>query len=191
MVSRTSRDDDDRARLQRIAQGDESALSEMYDQYGQFLYSFVVRILHSVEEAEDVVQDVFLQVWKKAATYEQGKGTVYTWLVTMTRNRAIDRLRSKDFRAHYQQVDVNTVALAAESRVSNPHARSVFSDVQRVVSGTLSRLSLDQQQVLALAYYEGFSQSEIAKKLNIPLGTVKSRMRKALYSMRSMLQEKM
>ncbi len=163
----------------------------MYDQYGQFLYSFVMRILRSVDEAEDVVQEVFLQMWSKAKTYEQGKGTVYTWLVTMTRNRAIDRLRSKDFKMRFHEVDVNAIRLAAESRSSNPHSRTVLSEEQQIISGTLSQLSLDHQLVLSLAYYEGFSQSEISRKLNVPLGTVKSRMRKALQSMRTMLQEKM
>jgi len=191
MVSRGSRDDDDRARLSRIAKGDESALSEMYDRYGQFLYSFVIRILRTVDEAEDVVQEVFLQMWSKATTYEESKGTVYTWLVTMTRNKAIDRLRSKDFKARLHEVDVTALTLSAESRSSNPHSRTVLSEEQQIVAGSLSKLSLDHQLILSLAYYEGFSQSEIAKKLDLPLGTVKSRMRKALQSMRSLLQGNM
>jgi RNA polymerase sigma-70 factor, ECF subfamily len=132
---------------------------------------------------------VFLQAWNKASSYERSKGTVYTWLVTMTRNRAIDLVRSRGFKQHRQNVDLENLNLAADARSSNPHAAAVAGEDQRVVSNALRKLSTDQQQVVALAYYEGYSQSEIADKLNIPLGTVKSRMRKALMEMRSTLQE--
>ncbi|MBI1808196.1 MAG: sigma-70 family RNA polymerase sigma factor [Ignavibacteria bacterium] len=177
--------------IQKIKQNQESALSELYDRYGQLLYSFVMRMLRSVEDAEDIVQDVFLQVWNKADSYEQTKGTVYTWLVTMTRNRAIDRLRSKGYKKHSREIDINSLIMVADEVPSNPHTKTVANESQQMVAGALKQLSVDQQQVLALAYYEGYSQSEIAAKLNVPLGTVKSRMRKGLMTMRSWLQEKM
>ncbi|MBI3765372.1 MAG: sigma-70 family RNA polymerase sigma factor [Ignavibacteriales bacterium] len=185
------RDAEDIAMIQKIKQNQESALSELYDRYGQLLYSFVMRMLRSVEDAEDIVQDVFLQVWNKADSYEQTKGTVYTWLVTMTRNRAIDRLRSKGYKKHSREIDINSLIMVADEVPSNPHTKTVANESQQMVAGALKQLSVDQQQVLALAYYEGYSQSEIAAKLNVPLGTVKSRMRKGLMTMRSWLQEKM
>src|SRR5437016_1852780 len=97
VLNRSQRDGEDAALLKRIAQGEEAALSELYNRYAQLLYSFGMRVLRTSGETEDLVQDVFLQAWNKAHTYETVKGSVYTWLVTMTRNRAIDRLRSKGF----------------------------------------------------------------------------------------------
>lgn len=189
-ISSPRAEGDDASILRRIAQGEEPALAELYDRYAQLLYSLGMRILRSVQDAEDIVQEVFMQVWNKAALYEARKGTVHTWLVTMMRNRAIDRLRSKVSRHSGQQVDVTSLTLFADAASSNPHSHTVKNEDQKLVLGTLKQLSIDQQQVLALAYYEGFSQSEIAARLNIPLGTVKSRMRKGLQSMHSILKGK-
>ena len=191
LKNRMQRDEDDKVLLQRIAWTDESALSQLYDRYGQILYSVGMRILRSVTDAEDVVQDVFLQAWNKADSYQRDKGTVYTWLVTMMRNRAIDRLRSKGFKQHIKSVDVENIMLFSETKSSNPHASVVMTEHQQLVISALKQLPKDHQQIFALSYYEGFSQSEIAEKLSIPLGTVKSRMRKGLQMMRSMLEEKM
>ena len=176
--------------LRRIAQGEEPALAELYDRYGQFLYSLGMRILRSVQDAEDIVQDVFMQVWNKAGTYQAEKGTVYTWLVTMMRNRAIDRLRSKGSRYAGQQIDMAGLSLFADPASSSPHSHTVRNEHQRLVIGTLKQLSIDQQQILALAYYEGFRQTAISRMLNIPPGTVKSRMRKGLELMHSILMGK-
>ena len=191
ILNYAKRDEEDVLKLQRVVQGEESALAELYDQYGQLLYSLGMRILRSVGEAEDTVQDVFIQVWKKASTYEKSKGTVYTWIVTMMRNRCIDRLRSKGFRYSSQQLDLSTLVLAADSPSSNPYSKTVSNEHQQLILGTLKALTIDQQHVLALSYYEGYSQSEIADKLKIPLGTVKSRMMNGLLTMRSMLKEKL
>lgn len=176
--------------LRRISKGEEPALAELYDRYAQLLYTFGMRILRSVQDSEDIVQEVFMQVWNKAGSYKEEKGSVHTWLITMMRNRSIDRLRSKGFRAAGQQIDLASVSLFADSASSNPHAHTIRNEHQKLVLGSLKQLSIEQQQVLALAYYEGFSQSEIAAKLNIPLGTVKSRMRKGLQSMQSILKGK-
>ena len=191
VVSRAQRDEDDVMLIGRIGAGDESALSELYNRYSQLLYAMQMRILHSVEDAEDMLQEVFLQVWNKASSYQRDKGTVYTWLVTLTRNRTIDRLRSKGFRKQQQEIDMEQLSLMDETRSGNPHNMTVLSEQQRTVVNVLQQLNNEQQQVLALAYYEGYSQSEIAEKLNVPLGTVKSRMRQGLLKMRSVLKEKM
>jgi RNA polymerase sigma-70 factor (ECF subfamily) len=189
IIGRSQRDEDDVLILKRIVNGEESAMAELYDRYCQLLYTFSVRILRSEEETQDLLQEVFLQAWNKASSYEKGKGTVYTWLVTMTRNRAIDLVRSKGFKQQSQNVDIENINLVADMRSSNPLAITVAGEDQRVVMNALKKLTADQQQIIALAYYEGYSQSEIAGKLNIPLGTVKSRMRKGLMEMRSVLQE--
>jgi len=190
LLKSPERDAEDRDMLHRIQNGDETGLADLYDRYGQLLNGFVTRILRSVVEAEELVQEIFLQVWKKGDAYQENKGTVYTWLMTLTRNRAIDRLRSKDFKNHVDQIDVSTLMLAAEPQSSNPQTRTIMGEDRQLVNGVLQQLSVDQQQVIALAYYEGFSQSEIAEKLNIPLGTVKSRIRNGLITMRSKLQKK-
>lgn len=189
IIGRPQRDEDDVTLIQRIVNGEESAMAALYDRYSQLLYTFGVRILRSEQETQDLLQEVFLQAWNKAASYAKDKGTVYTWLVTMTRNRAIDVVRSKGFKQHGQRVDIDEVNLVADMRSSNPHATAVIGEDQRIVTNALKGLTSDQQQVIALAYYEGYSQSEIANKLNIPLGTVKSRMRKGLMEMRSALQK--
>ncbi len=181
------RDEEDRKLLQRIVQSDESAMSELYNRYGRLLYTFGLRIVRSEEEASDLVQEVFLQAWNKAPSYEKGKGTVYTWLVTMTRNRAIDLLRSKRYKQQSQTIDISQLSLVVDVHSSNPHSETVQGENRQLVTTALGKLTPDQQRVIALAYYEGYSQSEIASTLNIPLGTVKSRMRKGLMEMRSML----
>ena len=189
IAGRSQRDDEDVKILQRIVHGEEPALSELYDRYSQLLYAFGIRILRSEEDTEDLLQEVFLQVWNKADSYQKTKGSVYTWLVTMTRNRAIDLVRSKGHKQQRQNLDVSGLLLIADPRASNPHAVAVLEENQQSVNSALKHLTVDQQQVIALAYYEGYSQSEIAAVLNIPLGTVKSRMRKGLIEMRSKLQE--
>jgi RNA polymerase sigma-70 factor (ECF subfamily) len=191
LFGRSERDEEDAQLLERIVRGEESALSTLYDRYHRLLYTFGMRMLRSVEESEDLLQEVFLQLWNTARSYDRGKGSVYTWLVTMTRNRAIDRLRSKGYKRQVQHIDIDEITLATDSHSSNPYANAELHEHQRLIVTVLQKLTLDQQQVIALSYYEGYSQSEIAAKLDIPLGTVKSRMRKGLMEMRSMLQGKL
>ncbi len=190
LVNFSKRDGEDAALFQRIASGEEMALSELYDRYAGLLYGFAVKMLKSVEDSQDIIQEVFLQVWNKAASYQSSKGSVYTWLVTMTRNRVIDRIRSKGFKRLSMNFDISSLSLAADPRSSDPHTKTVAAEYRQLVAGALGRLQESEQQVLALAYYEGYSQSEIAEKLSIPLGTVKSRMRKGMISMRSWLEGK-
>ncbi|HTK82224.1 MAG TPA: sigma-70 family RNA polymerase sigma factor [Bacteroidota bacterium] len=187
VLARSPRDEEDAALLRRIVKGEESAIAELFDRYHRLLYTFGFRILKSEEDARDLLQEVFLQAWNKASAYEIEKGTVYTWLVTMTRNRAIDTIRSKGYKERSQAVDILDVNLIADRTSSNPYAAAVFVEDQQNVVRALKNLTTDQQQVIALAYYEGFSQSEIAGKLNIPLGTVKTRMRKGLMELRTAL----
>ena len=191
MLNQAQRDEEDVALLRRIVQGEESAFAELYDRYAQLLYSLSMRILRSVDEVEDTVQEIFIRIWKEAGTYDASKGTVYTWLVTMMHHRSIERLRSKEFRNSIQQLDVSTLKLSSDSPSSNPHPQTIKGEHRQIIIRTLKQLNIDQQQVLALAYYEGYTQSEIAEKLEVPPGTVKSRMRKGMLTMRSRLQEEM
>lgn len=188
MIRIPPRDAEDAALLKRIAGGEEAALGDLYDRYGRILYAFTMKMLRSVEDSQDIIQDVFLRVWNRAETYDAAKGSVYAWLVGMTRNRTIDKVRSKGYKKQGQTVDI--ASLVAESDEPNPHVKTVAEEYRQLVAGALRSLEADQQKVISLAYFDGYSQSEIAETLRIPLGTVKSRMRKALLVMRSRLDGK-
>lgn len=172
--------------LQAIAGQDESALAQLYDRYRVILFGLLLRILNNREEAEDVLQEVFLQVWRRAADFDENRGRPFTWLVTLARSRAIDRLRNLAAR--------NRVAIAGAreptEEVSDAVADAVSSEQRSLVTKALAQLSEEQQQPLLLAYYDGLTQSEIAKRLNTPLGTVKTRMRSGLKKLRELLGAK-
>jgi RNA polymerase sigma-70 factor (ECF subfamily) len=180
--SKPRAEEDDGSVVARIANGEDTALSTLYDRYAVLMYTLGMRILRSVQDSEDIVQEVFTQVWTRAGSYQPERGSVYTWLVTMMRKRTIDRLRTRGFKAAAQQIDVMNPALFGGAGTAGQESW---------VTGTLKKLDLEHQQVLALAYYEGFNQTEIAGRLNIPVASVKTRMRTALQRMRSLLQEKM
>jgi RNA polymerase sigma-70 factor (ECF subfamily) len=175
--------EDDVALLKAIAARNEAALAQLYDRYRAILFGLLMRILNNREEAEDVLQEVFLQVWRKATDFDENRGRPFTWLVTLARSRGIDRLRT----------------LAARERVAETSAREVSEDIsdaatdafkseQRgLVTKALSQLPDEQKRPLMLAYFDGLTQSEIAARLGAPLGTVKTRMRTGLISLRELL----
>ncbi len=179
--------DADVALLNAIARGDEEALASLYDRYRLILFGLIQRILHSRPEAEDVLQEVFLQVWQKAADFDQARGRPFTWLVTLARSRAIDRLRSLGAR------DRLATASAREEteEVADAVTDAILSERGKVVRDALRELPEEQQQVLLLAYFDGFTQSEIAERLGSPLGTVKTRMRSGMIKLRELLGDNM
>ncbi len=171
--------------LRAIAQGDEAALAQIYDRYAPTLFGMMLRILHSRAEAEDVLQEVFLQVWQHASQFDEERGRPFTWLATIAHSRAIDRLRSLDSRQR------------AATRAAFEHAEEqgdAVDDVFRmerteVVRRALNEIPEGQKQVLLLAYFEGLTQSEIAERTKEPLGTVKTRMRSGLIKLRELMRE--
>lgn len=168
--------------LHAVASGDEEALASLYDHYRSILFSVIVRIIISREEAEDVLQEVFLQVWNKARDFDESRGKPFTWLVTLARSRAIDRLRSLGARARAaQEAQRETVEAVSDAEIDTIH-----SEKRKRVERALAELPEEQRRVLLMAYFEGCSQSEIAERLNTPLGTVKTRMRSGMIRLREL-----
>jgi len=169
--------------LKAIAARDEAALAQLYDLYRTILFGLLMRILNNREEAEDVLQEVFLQVWRKAADFDETRGRPFTWLVTLARSRGIDRLRTLAARER--------VAVAGAREVSeeiSDAATDAFKSEQRgLVSDALAKLPDEQKRPIMLAYFDGLSQTEIATRTGAPLGTVKTRMRTGMIRLRELL----
>jgi RNA polymerase sigma-70 factor (ECF subfamily) len=161
--------------LRRLTTGDRKALGEFYDLYAGLVNGLALRILHDRGEAEDVVQEVFVQVWRQATRFDPRRGSPEAWLCTIARTRALDRLRRRTSRRE----DAST---APPEAVALPR-----SDEALAVRKALEGLSADQRRALELAYYEGLTQSEIAERLREPLGTIKTRIRTAMIRLREVL----
>lgn len=166
------------------AQGDQSAFSRLYDQSSPQIYGLVLRILGQPAMAEDVTLEVYTQVWKHAHSYDRQRGTPIAWLITLARTRAIDRLRAT--RAERASVSLDEAAWIPSDDAS-PEERSSARQREEIVQTALAQLSAEQRDALLLGYFGGYSQSEIAARLNLPLGTVKTRMRLGLMKLRDLL----
>lgn len=175
--------------LHAIARGDEQALASLYDRYRVILFSLVLRILHSRDDAEDVLQELFLQVWKRASDFDESRGRPFTWLVTLARSRAIDRLRSQGARDRAVAESARD-AVAADEWVDAVD-EAIRSEQSAVVRRALAELPEEQRRALLLAYFEGLTQTEIAARLGAPLGTIKTRMRSGMMKLRELLRERM
>ncbi|HYN85127.1 MAG TPA: sigma-70 family RNA polymerase sigma factor [Pyrinomonadaceae bacterium] len=172
------------ALIERVARGDESAFAPLYDRYSPILFGLLLRILRDRPEAEDCLQEVFLQIWQRAPSFDPARGRPFTWLVTLARSRAIDRLRSTGARARTEQA-----AVAEQTDViADADAEAFRSEQGAFVRGALAEIPEEQRRALLLAYFEGLSQSEIAARLGQPLGTVKTRMRTGLMRLRELLR---
>ena len=173
--------------LHAVARGDEVALARLYDAYRVILFGLLVRILNSREEAEDILQDVFIQVWRRAKDFDEQRGKPFTWLVTLTRSRAIDRLRLLGARQRL----MDSAAQNTPNEASDAVTDTLHSEQKEIIGRALAALPEDQSYTLKLAYFEGLTQSEIATKLGTPLGTVKTRMRSGMIKLRELLGEQM
>ncbi len=169
--------------LKAIAARDEAALALLYDRYRLILFGLLMRILNNREEAEDVLQEVFLQVWRKAGDFDESRGRPFTWLVTLGRSRGIDRLRTLASRDRTAEAG----AREAVEEVSDAATDAFKSEQRGLVNAALAKLPDEQQRPIMLAYFDGLTQSEIATRLGAPLGTVKTRMRTGLMRLRELL----
>jgi len=173
--------------LRRIAGQDRQALAEFYDQTAGTLFSTAVRILGDPHEAEEVVQDAFLQIWGKAATFEAALGAPFYWALSITRNRAIDRLRARQRRVRL--ADELHEAAAADSPPFAPAFQTALSEEdQAAVRSAVNGLPGDQRQAIEMAFFGGMTHAEIAEALHEPLGTIKARIRRGMLKLRDSLQ---
>ena len=172
--------------LGRIARGDLQAMSEFYDQTATPLFSVALRILNDAGEAEEVVQDVFVQIWEKAATFDAQLGSAFHWALSITRHRAIDRLRKRQRQARL--VD-ELLEQGADEPSSTAAPDSQAQGLERTVAvrTALAGLPQEQRQAIELAFFSGLTHPEIAEVLQEPLGTVKARIRRGLLKLRECL----
>ena len=173
------------ALITRISQGDETALAELYDSTSSLVFGLVLRIVGDRASSEEVVLDIYMQVWRQAATYDSSRGTPLAWLLTISRTRAVDRLRSGwNVRQRTEPIE------AADSMPAgsiDPEFAAALSERRGIVRAALDALSSDQRSAIELAYFGGLSHSEIAEQLGEPLGTVKTRIRLGMMKLREAL----
>jgi RNA polymerase sigma-70 factor (ECF subfamily) len=174
---------DDIAVIARIVARDERAVGELYDRYSRLLFGLILRIVRDRSEAEEILQEVFVMVWTRAGTYNASLGTPAAWLLGIARHRAIDRLRANTVR-------VRAVESAPEPQpADNPEARASISEQQRAVARALESLPPDQRMLIEQAYFLGLTQSELAERFTLPLGTVKTRIRTGMLALREQLSQ--
>jgi RNA polymerase sigma-70 factor, ECF subfamily len=170
----------DNSLLQRVRQGDQSAMADLFDRYSRAVYSVAMRILKDSGQAEDVMQEIFLQVWRNSDSFVPGRGSLGAWLVVVARNRAIDLLRRRK-----PTDSVDEVILASPGNLaSEAEHHALIAKVRKVLQG----LPAEQQRSMELAFFEGLSHAEIAERTGDPLGTVKTRIRLALITLRKAFQ---
>ncbi|TFD70375.1 sigma-70 family RNA polymerase sigma factor [Cryobacterium gelidum] len=170
--------------LTRVAHGDQSAFGELYDQIAPRVLGLVKRLLVDHAQSEEVTQEIFLEIWQSAARYESTRGGASTWILTMAHRRAVDRIRSSQAgRDRDTKIGIRDLAVAYDHVAETVEVRIEHERVEKA----MTRLTQLQRQAVSLAYYGGFSHSEVADMLHIPLGTVKTRLRDGLIRLRDEL----
>jgi RNA polymerase sigma-70 factor (ECF subfamily) len=178
----------DEVLMVRIARQDQAALSDLYDRYVRILFGMAYKILNSREEAEEVVLDVFSQVWRTAANYDPGRSRVDSWLFLITRSRSVDRLRTLK-RASRPLTAYEQTVREVPPWSASPEEVLLLRERRDQVIASLNALPPEQQQVLELAYFSNLTQAEIASRLNIPVGTVKTRIRLGIAKLREAFRD--
>jgi len=174
--------------LRRIAAQDSSALAEFYDQTAASLFSFALRMLNNAHDAEEVIQDVFVQIWNKAPSFDPAIGVAFHWAMGIVRNRCIDRLRSRSRRSRViADTEIDPEA-AAQAELQTTTAPALVQEELDAVRGALGALPKDQKEAIEMAFFGGLSHHEIAAALNEPLGTVKARIRRGMLKLRDGLE---
>lgn len=180
---------DHSALLRQIASGDQGALASFYERYKNLVYSIAVNVLGSREDAEEVTIDVFSQIWEKAGSYNPERASVTTWISSLARYRSIDALRRRASRLNPHSPKWSDACLDCVPAPDNILEDAETALTQKEVSKALAELPENQREVLSFSYFRGMSHSEIAEVLNEPVGTIKTRIRSALQSLRKKLLE--
>ena len=175
------------ALLRHVAQGDRRSFEELYDRFSGVLFSTAYRVLNNQEAAEDVLQDVFIQIWEKAPLYDPSRGKPMTWAITLTRNKAIDRLRSTQRRTRLQDAMQRESETAEQFDDRSSFDSASTGDTNKLVREAIQTLSKEQREAIELAFFSSLTQMEIAERLNEPLGTVKARIRRGMMRLRDLL----
>jgi RNA polymerase sigma-70 factor (ECF subfamily) len=179
--------EDDVALLRSIGQKDRTAFAEFYDKYSALLFSIAVRILNDQSEAEDVLQETFLQIWEKAGNFDPKLGKASSWAAILTRNKAIDRIRASQRRSRLAETAGVEFAVVAE--VNDTANEAIHGhDKAKIIQSAIVELPMEQRRAIELAYFSGLTQEEISKKLQEPLGTIKARIRRGLLKLRDQLE---
>lgn len=171
--------------IQQVAKQDREAFSRLYDQSSSRIFSLAMRMLKVRSDAEDLLQEVFVQIWRQASNYSEDRGSPEAWIINIARSRAIDKLRS--IRRRDKSFTLTDNPAGAESTES-AESFVAESEVQLTINSALADLPAAQRKVLELAYFDGLTQTEIAERLAEPLGTVKTRMRSGLQRLRDILR---
>jgi RNA polymerase sigma-70 factor (ECF subfamily) len=165
--------------MSRIRAGDEDALGTLHDRYAQVVYSVALRVLGETTQAEDILQEIFLQLWRNPQTFDSSRGSLGAWLAVIARHRAIDYLRRRR-----PETDIEDVIVAVDSNLEQTADRNIAIGKVRAA---VERLPVEQRKPLEMAFFQGLTHSEIASKTGEPLGTIKTRIRAALLTLRKVL----
>lgn len=164
-----------------LKSGDRKAMEILYDDYSPALYGVILRIVGSEETAEDVLQDAFVKIWKKSASYDASKGRLFTWILNIARNSAIDMIRSKSYKGSQKNQSMDNGVYYRETMVSTISTDSI--GVREIVD----KLKPEHREVIDCVYFNGYTHTEAAKALNIPLGTVKTRIKIAIRELKGLM----
>lgn len=169
--------------MAKAAQGERSAFEQLYDRYSGALFGVILKVVNDQAKAEELLQDTFLKIWRSIGSYDPAKGRPFTWMLNIARNTAIDRVRTRDHRegSKIQSLDTHVYRTGTDPMT----AATDGIGMDKVMAG----MSVEQREVIDLAYYQGYSQQEIAERTGLPLGTVKSRTRAALSHLRTALKD--
>jgi RNA polymerase sigma-70 factor, ECF subfamily len=170
--------------IRMIAAGEHSVMTRLYDLTNHLIYGFVIRILRDAPAAEEVLLDIYLQVWKQASRYDDTRGSPLAWMLTIARSRAIDRLRAERQEQRNLEPLAESVALTASIA---PEQNEPFAEVRASICSALSVLPAAQRRAIEMAFYEGFTHNEISRALEQPLGTVKSNIRRGMIHLRKII----
>jgi RNA polymerase sigma-70 factor (ECF subfamily) len=172
----------DEAFIAQLKARSESAFGQLYDNYSGALYGVLMRMLNNEELAQDALQEGFVKIWKNIDSFDAARGNLFTWMLNIVRNHAIDQLRSKNMKQKIQKLEdsVRSINKSASATIEEDHV---------LIKELVDKLKPEHRQLIEMAYYQGYTQEELAEELNMPLGTVKTRARAALLQLRKYFEK--